>query len=72
MSLPGLLHAVVLCVVRLVNLIHTCSVVETSTTVVCPYATVSTQSGGVVTSVIETTTYVSFPATILSQNAHCR
>ncbi|ROW14789.1 hypothetical protein VPNG_03772 [Cytospora leucostoma] len=34
------------------------TVVETATTVVCPYATVSTQSGGVVTSVIETTTYV--------------
>ncbi|KUI54044.1 putative beta-glucosidase btgE [Cytospora mali] len=34
------------------------TVVETATTIVCPYATVSTQSGGVVTSVIETTTYV--------------
>ncbi|ROV97605.1 hypothetical protein VSDG_04537 [Cytospora chrysosperma] len=34
------------------------TVVETATTVVCPYATVSTQSGGVVTSVIESTTYV--------------
>ncbi|KAJ9157248.1 Glycoside hydrolase family 17 protein [Pleurostoma richardsiae] len=33
------------------------TVVETATTVVCPYATVST-SGTVVTSVIETTTYV--------------
>ncbi|EHL03330.1 putative beta-glucosidase btgE [Glarea lozoyensis 74030] len=33
------------------------TVVETATTVVCPYATVSTNSG-VVTSVIETTTYV--------------
>lgn len=35
------------------------SIVETATTVVCPYATVSTASGGVVTSVIESTTYVS-------------
>ncbi|KAK7744169.1 hypothetical protein SLS53_003690 [Cytospora paraplurivora] len=34
------------------------TIVETATTVVCPYATVSTQSGGAVTSVIETTTYV--------------
>lgn len=34
------------------------SVVETATTVVCPYATVKTNSG-VVTSVIESTTYVS-------------
>lgn len=34
------------------------TIVETATTVVCPYATVSTQSGGVVTSLIKTTTYV--------------
>lgn len=34
------------------------TVVETATTVVCPYADVSTASGGVVTSVIKTTTYV--------------
>ncbi|KAG8165148.1 hypothetical protein KVR01_005423 [Diaporthe batatas] len=34
------------------------TIVETATTVVCPYATVSTQSGGVVTSLIQTTTYV--------------
>lgn len=34
------------------------TVVETATTVVCPYAAVSTASGGVATSVIETTTYV--------------
>jgi exo-beta-1,3-glucanase (GH17 family) len=34
------------------------TVVTTATTVVCPYATTKTQSGGVVTSVIETTTYV--------------
>lgn len=38
---------------------RTYSVVETATTVVCPYASVSTASGGVVTNVIETTTYVS-------------
>ncbi|KAI7788932.1 glycoside hydrolase family 17 protein [Diaporthe eres] len=34
------------------------TIVETATTVVCPYASVSTQSGGVVTSLIQTTTYV--------------
>lgn len=39
-------------------LTHLCSIVETATTVVCPYASVSTQSGGVVTSLIQTTTYV--------------
>lgn len=37
-------------------------IVETATTVVCPYATVKTASGGVVTSVIESTTYVSVPS----------
>lgn len=39
-------------------LTYLCSIVETATTVVCPYASVSTQSGGVVTSLIQTTTYV--------------
>lgn len=39
-------------------LMYPCSIVETATTVVCPYATVSTQSGGVVTSLLQTTTYV--------------
>ncbi|KAJ4397033.1 hypothetical protein N0V93_001257 [Gnomoniopsis smithogilvyi] len=39
------------------DLPHAC-VVETSTTIVCPYATVKTNTAGVVTSVIESTTYV--------------
>ncbi|KAK4242349.1 hypothetical protein C8A03DRAFT_29443 [Achaetomium macrosporum] len=34
------------------------TVVETATTVVCPYATTETNTNGVVTSVIKTTTYV--------------
>lgn len=37
-----------------------CSIVETATTIVCPYATVKTDTAGVVTSIIESTTYVSF------------